>query len=307
MLLFYRIFSTTDPEKTVILQDINKWLTCKLSEIDLDSLIDPFHFYKTAAMKQFVTCAKQSVLELKRMRSEANYTSEVGKILDRHRQRVKTRSMQTLKACLARATDACKEASVNVIKFIRINMSYLLELLPLYPNMKVIYLQRDPRGILQSRKNSWLLPDSNFQANADSHCERVRSDLEHLKNLQQLYPGRITPVLYEDLAENPLEVSEQLFRFCELNFSEETQKYIKSTTSLGGRDTCAFCVERGNSTKTAYKWRNKISLRDVLYIDRQCSSTYKTLGYERLYTLADIRNFSKPTRRKEVNIYHSLG
>ena len=298
--LFCRVFPGSDSRETILLEEINKWLTCRFADMDLDSLIDDFHRAQTRLMKHFHSCAKSPMLELRRLRKNAQYAVGANFTTKRFQLQARMTSLlQVIRACLANVTSVCNKAHVRVIKLIRIPLTYVQHLLPKYPNMKVIYLQRDPRGIFQSRQKTHLVKKDMFNETVDMHCKRVDSDLEQLTMLQRKYPGRLKPILYEELAERPLKVSESLFDFCGLNFTLQTQNYILSTTSSGGADSCHFCVARGNSTETAYKWRKTVSLNDVLYIDKKCSASYETLGYKKLFNLNVIRNMSVPIRSKD--------
>lgn len=69
------------------------------------------------------------------------------------------------------------------------------------------------------------------------------------------------------MAESPVRVSENVFDFCDLNFIKDIKDYIILLKSIGKADSCGSCVERGNSTKSANKWRAGMTIDHVCYID----------------------------------------
>ena len=209
-------------------------------------------------------------------------------------------SLHIINKCLFKAKQKCLEAPIRVIKFIRLRMSMIEKMLPLYPNMKVIYLQRDPRGSFNSRAHAGLITDGVFKFRKDvvSHCHSTMDDLTTFRKLIKQYPGRLKAVLYEDVAESPVETLSSIFRFCEMNLSSDLRKYTLSLTSLGGNDSCAYCIKRGNSKKSAYKWRKEMPFSKVQFIDKQCSEVNKILGYRPFPRPIDLKNVSLSTRTR---------
>ena len=274
----------------MILQDTHKWLSCNFQDLDIDTLVDSFHQSFKDSMYDFYKCAINHVVTIRKLRRTENIMARNWTAA------LITRNIKAINVCLSEAKQKCLEAPLRVIKFIRLRMQLVAELLPLYPNMQVVYLQRDPRGILRSRVKTGLLRGSTFSSVVVKHCNSSFNDIETVKTLAEQYPGRIKAVLYEDAADRPVETFESVFRFCGLNFSSNMKNYTISLTSLGGKSSCSFCIEKGNSSETAYQWRKEMSITNVNFIDAQCSKVYKTLGYERFFRLTDLRNFSIPSR-----------
>ena len=294
-MLYFRKFSYVDTREEISLQEVHKYLTCKFYDIDVDSLVDEFHYHFRDGMFDLYNCAVEPIRMLRKWRSATANTKESRDLI----RVLEMRNLDVLKNCIAEATRKCKEAPVKVIKFIRLRMPVIAELLPLYPKMKVIYLQRDPRGIFRSRMKTGLLKVADFRDSLNGYCNRTLSDIKFYKTLAERYPGRLKSVLYEDVAENPVEMAENIINFCGLSFSNEMKYYVLSTTSLGGADSCAFCVERGNSTKTAYEWRKYMNIEHVLYIDQHCSAVYDEFGFKKFQIPSEVRNYSVPSREKE--------
>ena len=210
------------------------------------------------------------------------------------------RSIEAIDNCLFKEKQKCLEAPIRVIKFIRLRMPMIEKILPLYPNMKVIYLQRDPRGSFNSRAHAGLIKGgvSEFRKDVVNHCNESVDDITTFRKLTKQYPERLKAVLYEDVAESPVETLSSIFRFCEMILSSDLRKYTLSLTSLGGNDSCAYCIKRGNSKKSTYKWRKEMSFSKVQFIDKQCSEVYSILGYRQFPRPIDLKNVSLSTRTR---------
>jgi len=62
-------------------------------------------------------------------------------------------------------------------------------------------------------------------------------------------------VIYEDLCARPMEILEELLRFCELDFSAQTQKFLHASTSK--TDKRYFGVFK-DSAESANKWKSEL-------------------------------------------------
>ena len=290
-IIFFRKFTSGDSTENAILQDVHNWLSCNFHGLDIDTLTDRHHLEFKDSMYDFYNCAIDHVKTIQKFRSTENNTMAqnwTGTLI--------TKNLVAINDCLAEAKQKCLEAPLRVIKFIRLRMPLVAELLLLYPNMKVIYLQRDPRGILRSRIKTKLIMSLEFKNNVESHCYKSMNGINILRNISRLYPGTFKTVIYEDVAENPVELLESVFSFCNLNFSSDMKNYTISLTSLGGKNACSYCIERGNSKETAYQWRKEMTISNVSFIDKQCSAVYDILGYKRFFRLSDLRNVSLTSR-----------
>ena len=287
----YRNLTDDDTPENIVLQDIHKWLTCNFQELDIDTLVDIHHFRFKDSMFDFYQCAITHVETIRRFRKTVK-----NRMAWNPTEALIRRNLHAINECLSEAKQKCLDAPLRVIKFIRLRMPLVAKLLPLYPNMKVVYLQRDPRGILRSRMEAGLIKDSQFTSDVVKHCNNSLNDLATSKILADQYPDRIKSVIYEDVAERPVENFESVFRFCGLNFTNYMRNYTISLTSLGGSDSGRFDIERGNSSETAYQWRKEMTLSHVTLIDKHCSEVYKILGYQTFVRLTDLRNLAKPSR-----------
>lgn len=186
----------------------------------------------------------------------------------------------------------CAGATSRVTKVARISMSLAPNLLDTLPNLKIVHLLRDPRGVIMSRLA--LGSRMNITATAESLCLAMESNYLEASRLTSSYSGRIYQVYYEDLATNPMETFKKMYDFIGYSFNKDDDATILEKTqakTLGKSRTFSK-----NSTVTASKWREKISMEQLHRINAMCSSLYRVLGYPALDTERQLHDTSIPLR-----------
>lgn len=266
-LIHFRYFSSLR-KQDIVLNEIMSWLTCKFGNISVGSLTDSFHSRFTKYMKGFNACYKNA-------KNQKN-------------------SKYAINQCLTNAMTKCRDSSLLVLKFIRLRMKDAVKLLPYFPNMKILHLVRDPRGILNSRIK---LNEKFVQTKVQSLCSEMKEDLEVTKAMQEKFLGRIKIVYYEDMAARPNVTSKAISHFSGIDYTVHMQNYIKSQTSAS-RDTCSYCTSRADSTLTARKWRNELSPKHATFIYKACESSNKYLGFLPFSASSDQKNFNVPSRKR---------
>jgi hypothetical protein len=169
----------------------------------------------------------------------------------------------------------CKANQLRVIKTIRIHMEFVDQFLWNDPHLYVIYLIRDPRGILYSK--SRVDEVKSWNKSASELCELMKLNKRVTNQLDKKYPGRIMILKYEDVADNTIETMRTIYRFLELPWSETAYKLFKIKTFHKSKH--AYSTMRSNSSATAHAWE-KILTRDVMNrIDARCKILYQAYGY----------------------------
>lgn len=145
----------------------------------------------------------------------------------------------------------------------------LPNLMAVLPEIKVIGLVRHPCAVI----DSWINAPREFKPEWNV-MEQWRSG--ELKNqgrpeeffgfdkwkevaglfvqLEAQYPERMKVVRYADLNADPIPVVQDLFEFCELNYSPEVGRFIQESRSKDGND--AYSVYR--KTKPDETWKNRL-------------------------------------------------
>ena len=84
------------------------------------------------------------------------------------------------KVCLPYLVKTCKEKPIKVIKVLRQNMTVLADIFKDFPRLKVVHLQRDPRGIINYRLAlnwAWWGGPLNISKEARLLCTKMREDI----------------------------------------------------------------------------------------------------------------------------------
>lgn len=172
----------------------------------------------------------------------------------------------------------CK-SSIMTIKTIRLSMDVAEHLMGSIPQLKVIHLLRDPRGIINSRMHVHNVKKSmDLSIVARLMCARLLRDVHRGEDMKQRYRNRIKTVLYEEIAENPAESSRRLFDFLNVQPSSSFNEWLTNHTSAGHASNKYHTI-RANSTETASAWREQMRFSDVGRIDKECSKLYKYTGH----------------------------
>ncbi|XP_071156137.1 carbohydrate sulfotransferase 1-like [Mytilus edulis] len=181
----------------------------------------------------------------------------------------------------------CLRSQLRLAKVLRIAGDLVEHLLVKNSKLKVIYLYRDPRGIINSRikvpvhasAGAW----KDFNTTEDiafAVCKKMDIDSKNIFDLKEKYPERIFTVAYEAVAKYPLKSARHLFKFLDVNVSKEYQNFI---SKMGNRsekeDKIWNSAFRSDGYATAVKWRKELSKKDRKIIDISCRNVYKQLGY----------------------------
>jgi Sulfotransferase domain len=77
---------------------------------------------------------------------------------------------------------------------------------------KIVYLVRDPHGIMASRINkTWCVHPSCTLAS--ELCQQINADLKAFQKLNESYPDTFYKIRFEDLTANVVTETEKLFKF----------------------------------------------------------------------------------------------
>lgn len=170
-------------------------------------------------------------------------------------------------------------------------------ILGLYPESRGVLLLRDPRGYVASvlrgeaqRRfqgatsiaEDWhlfeLLCATSYARRCQVTVDRIRSrsaeerlawmwvlfNQKASEDIAELPNGRA--IRYEDLCARPEEGFRSLFRFCGLEWHEQTQRFVDSSTS-GENATTDFYSVFKSSTESANRWRRELKPEQIAAVD----------------------------------------
>ncbi|XP_057369313.2 carbohydrate sulfotransferase 1-like [Daphnia carinata] len=174
----------------------------------------------------------------------------------------------------------CSTLPIHLMKTVRLRVKELSPLLmedPAFTNWKIIYLVRDPRGVMSSRTNlPWCVPDPACN-DAGRLCSDVKDDLEELNRLQNYFPNQLYLLKFEDLSANVETETAKLFRFLEMPVSKSVKVFLAGhTKSNKTRDDPFSTIRQSNAVASG--WQNKMSSDRIANITGVCIPTLKRLG-----------------------------
>lgn len=185
-------------------------------------------------------------------------------------------------------TEKCKKSKYRVAKVLRLSAELVEGLLERNPRLRLMYLYRDPRGIINSRlklRNNvrWDRTMKNTEDVAKGVCRKMEQDAQVVLKLMQNKKNRNKILLadYEGLAKYPEERSKHIFNFLGIHVSKQ---YINKVSQFGKQskksDQAWNSALRSDGYAASIKWRKDLAPNDKSDIDKHCESVYRLLGYE---------------------------
>lgn len=190
--------------------------------------------------------------------------------------------------------EACRRAKLHVVKTIRLNIRHLTLLLDQFPTLKVLYLVRDPRGIMNSRKDrEWC--DEEICQNVSILCSTMLQDINNFKELRNQYSSRLFIYRYEDLALNVFTNAKKLYELLGIPYSKEVINFLNTHTRLDfetvKKSRNPHSTYR-NSDAVALHWVKKMPLKDIFRIQKNCAEVISLLGYPTIISQRDKKAFT---------------
>ena len=177
------------------------------------------------------------------------------------------------KQCLDNLEAFCRKTKLRVTKVLRISLRFLPLLLKEIPDLKVLSIIRDPRGIINSRiKTSWYpIKDDEPQAvqeNIKSLCFKIKEDIDMTETLKREFPGRVLDYSLEELVKEPMENFKTILKFADL---EMTDEYSKKVHEIYG-DRPTFLNQ----------WNSTLNQKYIHWIQRFCHRGWTKYGFEKV-------------------------
>ena len=156
-------------------------------------------------------------------------------------------------------------------------------------NLKILHLVRDPRAVMNSRRrlhepNSDLIRRKGKKADeVKDLCEHMARNLDYRDSPPEWLKGKYMLVRFEDVAENPIEVTRRIYQNLGLEYTEDVTRWIDKNTH--GTDqtkkgkVSAFSRTR-DTKKVLNAWRATISKSLMHEIESKCKDVMKRLSYE---------------------------
>ena len=205
----------------------------------------------------------------------------------------------------------CPRYKIKAAKVIRTKSIEDIPKSLLDQGLKVVYLVRDPRGMISSRKSISSKSYDN-ETKLSNVCKSQRLFLEQQTAFEKKYPMLV--VRYEDFALNPILVAQKIYDYLDISFPESVKNELLEITS-GNVDHKKFRSKSEllevsdhsyrygtvrNSKKVVYKWKDNLKWEEVKVVQSACKDTMEEFGYkifdENEYSRRNSDNFSAITK-----------
>ena len=207
------------------------------------------------------------------------------------------------------ASALCRLHKHTVVKTIRVNsihkLSYLMDSEgPVDYLLKVVHLVRDPRAVLNMRllhnsHENWTR--KSVREHAKTLCRDMLRNIKYAVSAPSWLQGRYTLLRYEDLAMNPHQIAEQLYRFVGVNIDPQVRVWIDRTSRDGYVSPVPldpiyrqFSYSVQNMTDSVEKWRAQMPYPVVRLIETECYEVMNLLGYKIVEDEDELRTVSFP-------------
>ena len=183
----------------------------------------------------------------------------------------------------------CRDSAILLAKTVRLHGARLEDLANKVPDLQVVHIVRDPRGVsasLQAQQEEW------GGRTGQTYCQQVWADMALG---EQLGPDRYIRVRYEDLAEDPLAVLQRIGTFTGVPLTQEVREAVAER--MGGKVRRSGRTENtlAATNSTDYystvrppghrhdAWRNKLTHHQLESLEcGVCGELMEKLGYNKI-------------------------
>ncbi|XP_072174275.1 carbohydrate sulfotransferase 3-like [Diadema setosum] len=203
-----------------------------------------------------------------------------------------------------RASDICKRYGGRLAtKLIRADLDLLKPLIVDDGiNLKIIHLVRDPRGAAASRIK-YRITESGLRYGLNSAApdrlqtlglfsltpetvQTVRGMCQWIRKNTLLSPELVPPwlkgryhlVRFEDFADSPLAVTQDLYDFVGLPLREDVKEWVQRNTNPVTTDNRIFSTHK-NSHSAAHHWVRDLKAMEIKRIEAECNDVLQLLNY----------------------------
>lgn len=177
--------------------------------------------------------------------------------------------------CMSEIQPVCKRQKYRVLKIVRTTLDSLEGMLQERPNLIIIHLFRDPRGVFCSHITTKFLMKkfrtySAVDADMKVHCNRMMYDISVARKLIRKYPDRFRVIQYEDF-DNLVVKVDSLYKFVGMEFDDYVMNDVLKKKEKKKKNS-KIGFHPFNYTRRL-PWRlERIALT-------HCKAVYQALGY----------------------------
>ncbi|MCL4149449.1 UNVERIFIED_CONTAM: hypothetical protein GTU68_014028, partial [Idotea baltica] len=169
----------------------------------------------------------------------------------------------------------CSLFPIQVMKLVRVRLSVLAPLME-DKSVKIIWLTRDPRAVINSRTSSVSWCTSKVCKEPKYLCRDLFEDFNTYLKLKNKYPEQIMILRYEDLAKDPYTKSKNTLAFLNLQMDPSVVDYLNKHINS---DFEAPWSTIHNPQRQAKKWMKSLPWNSIVYTQYYCRTVMKNIGY----------------------------
>jgi hypothetical protein len=164
-------------------------------------------------------------------------------------------------------------------------------------NVKIIYLVRDPRGSLMSRKKIDWCRATKTCIKAKIVCDILVSDYKAAHQLKKKYPKRFYIVRYEDLCLDLKKRSLDIIDFSQIKRNSYVEQFIKKNSKSNLHNQNDPYTTQRDSKSNAFKWISKITYKELEDYQSNCAEAIHLWGYRLINNLKELKTINPLIKR----------
>ena len=155
-----------------------------------------------------------------------------------------------------------------------------------------------PRGS-RLEMTGLLNPNDVFPAinTIPAYCRWLRATITQVQQKPGWLRGRYKLVRYEDFAEDPISVSEAIYRHFDMSLPERVYQWLVNNTGGNIKGNDRLYGSHKNSSEAAFKWRTVMTAQEASQVERECGDIMERLGYLRTSDRLRMADLEKPLIR----------
>lgn len=178
------------------------------------------------------------------------------------------------KKCLWKLEEKCDGRLLRVAKTVRATMDGMESLLRQFPNFRIIHLLRDPRAVALSRREfdsstrgiySILDRNNTMPREAKLFCQSVARDVRMRMDLEEKYPGKIYPIIYDEMVHDVTRWTVNIYKFLDYADPRNSSWFKKKIGPLRTED----------SVRRAKKWQSVVTFEQSRDIWTKCEDLFQ--------------------------------
>ena len=186
-----------------------------------------------------------------------------------------------LRTCLEKLEEQCRSSKIRVTKVLRLSARLIPRLLKEFPNLKILFVLRDPRGIMNSRIETSWFPVSvdkpkEVTDNIKSLCKKMETDVQMVQDLKRDFPDRIIDYRLEDIVKKPLEAFNAVFKLMNTTMTDNHKNKVKDI----------FKAKPNFQTK----WVVTLKRKYINLTEESCSNVFSYYRYFRMTNPSGVEN-----------------